>query len=207
MTAAEWRVRAEAVSDTELGEFRQKICVAPAHIGTCDIGKCSRCGGGTSSGTMYLCERCARELGVCPYDGRMVGRSAAGTPEDETLATCWLALLMRGYAAEKDAAKHAVRSFPFAGLDEAAVEVEHGEVPPHRSPATAEFIVGFRGGVPAGLTEGAEFLNGKVVSLTPVLSFVVVRTPDAARFEEAAAADPRVRYVELNVSGTHPPWD
>jgi hypothetical protein len=73
--------------------------------------------------------------------------------------------------------------------------------------ARAKFIVGFLGRIPDGLTEGATFLNGTVVGVDPALAFAVVQTTDAASFEDQAAEHPRVRYVELNVSGDKPPWD
>lgn len=207
MTAAEWRSAAEAVRDAELAEFRRRICVAPAHVGTCAIGRCGRCGGGTSSSSQQICSRCAQELGVCPFDQRMVGWGSVSEPEGEAIAVCWLALLMRGHSAERIAGKKALQSFPLEGLAEAAAELEHQGSSSPRSPATAEFIVGFRGAVPEGFTEGARFLNGAIVSVSPALGFVVVRTPDAVRFEEQAAVHPLVRYVELNAGGGHPPWD
>src|SRR2546426_810491 len=111
MTAGEWIQRAEAVTDAELAEFRRRICVTGGHIGTANIGTCSRCGGHTSSGSMSLCHQCGTELGVCQFDGRMTGWGAASAGEPEAVAVRWLALLMRGYSAERQAAERALPQF------------------------------------------------------------------------------------------------
>lgn len=207
MIPVDWIARADAVTDAELAEFRRRICVEPAHIGICAIGTCSRCGGGTASGSMQICDRCARELGVCPYDQRMTGWGSVSAPEGEAIAVQWLALWMRGYAAERIAARHALESIPLPGLSAVVAELERQPGSPTRSPATAEFIVGFRRGVPEGLAAGMPFLNGTVVSIEHALAFAVVRTPDAAAFEDEATGRPEVRYVELNSGGGKPPWE
>lgn len=207
MKLMEWKARADALSDAELAEFRRRICVAPGHVGTCAIGRCSRCSGSTSSSTMHICERCAGELGVCPYDQRMTGWGSVSAPDGEAIAARWLALLMRGYAAERQAARKALKSFPLPGLDATIEELERQPGTSIRSPARAEFIVGFLNGVPNEVTEGAPFLNGVALSVSNALAYAVVLTEDAASFEEQAAKHPQVRYVELNTSGDKPPWN
>lgn len=199
MTLIEWKTRADAVSDAELTEFRQRICVATGHVGLCVPGLCGRCGGGTASISMAICERCATELGVCPYDQRMTGWGSASAQDGEAIAARWLALLMRGYKAEREAAKKALRSFPLVGLATAFEELERQPGTPTCSPARAAFIVGFHGCVPDDLTEGAAFLNGTVVRIfNPAHGMAIVQTADAACFEDLAAKDPQVRYVELS---------
>ncbi len=206
MTPMEWKTRADALSDAEVAEFRRRICVVPGHIGTCAMGRCSRCGGGTSSNTMQICKGCATELGVCPFDQRMTGWGSVSSSDGEEIAARWLALLMRGYGAEREAARKALEGFPLPGLATAVRELERQPETPTRSPARAEFIVGF-GRVPEGLAEGTAFLNGTVVSVNTALSYAVVLTADAASFEEQAAKHSQVRFVELNSGPDKPPWD
>jgi hypothetical protein len=155
---------------------------------------------------MQICERCADELGVCPFDQRMTGWGSVCSSNGEEIAARWLALLMRGYEAERKAARKALEGFTLPGLSEALRELERQRGTPARSPARAEFIVGF-GRIPEGLAEGTTFLNGTVVSINTALTYAVVRTEDAASFEEAAAQHSQVRYVELNASADKPPWD
>ena len=203
MTLIEWKTRADAVSDAELAEFRRRICVVTGHVGLCVPGLCSRCDGGTASISMEICEGCASEMGVCPYDQRMTGWGSVSAQDGEAIAARWLALLRRGYKAEREAAKRALLGFPLAGL---ATDFEQLERQPGTltcSPAQAEFTVGFHGRVPNDLTEGAMFLNGTVVRVfNPAHGLVIVQTTDAARFEDLAAKDPQVRYIEL--SGNSP---
>lgn len=201
MDRADWQTRVEAVTDVELADFRRRICVVGGHIGLCAIGTCGRCGGATSSCSMQMCQRCADELGVCPFDQLMTGWGSVGAPDEEAIAARWLALLMRGYSAERAAAKRALPSFPLPGIAVAVGELEQQAGTPSRSPARAEFIVGFQDHIPAGVEEGAAFLNGTVGQVNSALGFAVVQTGDAAHFEALAAADPRVRYVELNAPG------
>ncbi|MEW6209801.1 MAG: hypothetical protein AB1631_15665 [Acidobacteriota bacterium] len=207
MTFIEWKTRADALTDAEVAEFRRRICVSPGHIGTCAIGRCSRCGGSTASTSMQICERCATGLGVCPFDQRMTGWGSVSSSDSEKIAARWLALLMRGYGAERKAARKALEGFALPGLSAAVRELERQPGTATRSPARAEFIVGFLGRVPEGLAEGAEFLNGTVVKVNAALTYAVVQTADAASFEELAAKHSQVRYVELNASPDNPPWE
>lgn len=198
MDRDDWQTRAEAVTDAELADFRRTICVVRGHIGLCAMGTCGRCGGGTPSCSMQICDRCAGELGVCPFDQLMTGWGSVSAPDADAIAARWLALLMRGYSAEREAARRALETFPLPDLAAAASELDQPVGTSTRSPARAEFIVGFHGPLPDGVAEGATFLNSTVVRVDTALSIAVVDTADAARFEALAAQDPRVRYLELD---------
>jgi hypothetical protein len=201
MSDTDWRTRAEAVTDAELAGFRKQICVVAGHFHLNACGSCSRCGGGTPSCSMRICDRCAGELGVCPFDQLMTGWGSVSAPDEEAIAARWLALLMRGYSAERAAARKALSSFPLPGIAAAAGELDQPAGTPTRSPARAEFIVGFARSLPDGVSAGVPFLNGTIVRVNTALGSAVVQTADAAHFETLAAQDPRVRFVELNAPG------
>jgi hypothetical protein len=153
MTAAPWLARAEAVTDAELADFRRRICVWPGHVCLWAIGLCGRCGGSTPSCSMSLCRSCARELGVCPFDRLMTGWGSTSGGDRDGPAARWLALLVRGYSAERDAASRALADWPDPGVAAAARELARrpGPAPGGRSPVPAEFLVGFDRPLPAGL--------------------------------------------------------
>jgi hypothetical protein len=197
LTPADWVERAQAVSDAELAEFRLRICVTGGHIGNANIGTCSRCGGATSSGSMSLCKTCGEELGVCQFDGRLTAWGSQSADDPEGIAARWLALLMRGYSNERDAATRALPGFELPGLAEALAAAADQD-PASGSPTTAELIVGFAGEIPEGLPEGSTFLGAPVVSVNPALRSALVRPADAREFEIRAQADPRVGFIELN---------
>ena len=192
----DWVARAQAVSDEELADFRLRICVTGAHPGIASIGRCSRCGGATSSGSMSLCEGCGQELGVCQYDQRMVGWGPGNQGDPEEHAVRWLALLMRGYSSERSAAARALPQFGLPGLEDAAQAAPREQ----RSPAVAEFIVGFAGSLPDEVSVGADFLGTPVLRVQDPLRHISVQPADAREFEERAVASPDVRFVELNRS-------
>lgn len=200
MAAPTWRVLAELITDADLAAFRGRICVKGAHPALAALGSCSRCGGVTSSCSMSICDQCAGELGVCPFDQRLTGWGRESAREKETIGALWLALLIRGYSAERAAAKRALDRWPDADLAATALEIEQraGPMLTSRSPVEAEFIVGFHGEVPAAVAEGAHFLDALVLRVDSPLRFATVRAADAAGFEMRAGRDPRVRYVELN---------
>lgn len=199
MTPEEWQALGDAVTDAALDDFRSRICVQPCHVGTCAIGSCRICRGATPSTSMRLCDACASRRGVCPYDELLAGWGEEAGGDPVAAAALWLALLRRGFSAEREAARKALATFRLPGL-EAASQGERAPGSPVRSPAAAEFLVLF-GRLPEGLTVGERFANGLVVHLNPKLNYVVVRTEDAARFEEEAAALPGVQHVGLNRTG------
>src|SRR5438128_1973572 len=132
MDHVDWRARAEAVTDAELADFRGRICVVRGHIGLCAIGACGRCGEATPSCSMQICDSCAQELGVCPFDQLMTGCGSISAPDAEAHAARWLALLMCGYSAEREAARKALPSFPLPGLAAAAKELDRPVPTPGR---------------------------------------------------------------------------
>lgn len=94
-----WQERADAVPDAEIPEFVAGFCLESGrHIGLEAIGRCSRCSGYTPCCNMLLCDACAGELGVCPFDGLRVGWT--GIPEEarDDWIVHWLAVLTRGPA-------------------------------------------------------------------------------------------------------------
>jgi hypothetical protein len=200
MSAATWRVLAELITDADLAAFRQLICVKGGHPGLAALGACTRCGGVTSSCSMSICDQCAGELGVCPFDQRLTGWGSESAPEREAIGALWLALLIRGYSEERAAAKRALDGWPDPELVTTAREIElHSRlIAPGQSPVEAEFIVGFHGAIPIGVVEGALFHEARIARVDSPLRFATVRAPDAAGFEARARRDPRVRYVELN---------
>jgi hypothetical protein len=197
VSESHWIERARTVTDAELAQFRQRICVTGNHIGTAAIGSCSRCGGATSSSSMSLCVSCGTELGVCQFDGRLTGWGSESADDPEGMAVRWLALLMCGYSDERAAAARALPGFALPGFAEAVATV--GDAPQAgRAPTRAELIVGFHGNVPEVVAPGATFFGADVVSVDPALRFAVLRPIDARDFQARVRTDPRVAYVELN---------
>src|SRR5438105_13157235 len=105
---AQWRSLGDAVTDSDLEDFRGRICVKPGHIGLAAIGSCSRCAGMTSSCSMSICKRCAESLGVCPYDELLNRCGTASEGDAEKIAACGLALVPRGYSNGRDGAGNAL---------------------------------------------------------------------------------------------------
>jgi hypothetical protein len=146
---------------------------------------------------MSLCKSCGAELGVCQFDGRLTAWGSESADDPEGMAARWLALVMRGYSNERDAARRALETFDLAGLAEAVGEVGD-EVLAGRAPTTAEIIVSFQGAIPDVVEVGASFLGAPVVKLDEGLRYALVRPLDARDFEARARTDPRVAYLELN---------
>lgn len=201
MSPREWTALAEALEDVAIQEFRSQICVFGGHFHLNAIGRCSRCHGTTSSCSMKICNRCAEELQVCPYDMRWVGIIEN---DRERLTIRWLALWMRGYSVERAAARKALSSgaAPEAtsALDEMERMAERLPVVGNRAPVSVEFIVGFRKNHPVPVNAGDTFLDAEVLRVNPQLFSATMRAADAAAFELNVRKERSVAYVEVNHS-------
>jgi hypothetical protein len=131
---------------------------------------------------------------------RIVGWGTNSVGSREENAVLWLALLMRGYFAERSAAMRALERWPDPQVAEAARSLAPmpDRPAPGRSPVEAELLVGFVGAVPPEVARGSRYCDALVVDVDVRLRCATLRTADAARCEALTKRDPRVRYLSLN---------
>jgi len=120
----------------------------------------------------------------------------------DTVAARWLALVLRGFSGERSAAQHALNTWPNPALGALArqLDAERAAKRPADDEfgAEADFIVGFKGQVPAEVVEGSSYLGGIVIRVNAALRHVVLRSPNAVQLAALGGDDDRIRFIELD---------